>query len=465
MAQRDLTQGSLVTHLIAMVGPAALGMVFSTLYNVVDTFYAGWISTDAQAGLSVSFSVFMILTSIGFGLSQGASALIGGAIGARKADDAKATAAQALVFAALLGVTLAMVGVAITSTALTLLEAPPGVFDAADSYLRLLFLGLPGFLIGFTANGILTAQGDTKSNRNAQLAAFLANLALNPLLIYGIAGVPGLGFDGIAISTALIQTCVALWLTRRALATDAMSGASANDARPTAKVIAALTRQGAPASFAMIVMMFGMLIIQSHLQPFGAPAIAGYGIAFRVEQLILLPILSISFSVMPMVAQNYGAEDYDRVQQAVTMAASAALACAIAGAIVLALGGVAVTSLFTSDEATIAAGASYLRLAALMMPAYAFMFILTALFQGLRRPIWSVVIGLYRQVAALAVLPPLFAYRFDLGLDGIWIGLFAAVWTGLVLALVIAVVVCRRALGQFRVDFGAFRQDNTPLAP
>ncbi|WP_340107684.1 MATE family efflux transporter [Pikeienuella sp. HZG-20] len=455
MAERDLTTGRLAAHLRAMIGPAALGMAFTTLYNVVDTFYAGWISTEAQAGLAISFTVFMALMAIGFGLSQGASALIGGALGAGRLEHARALAAQALTLAALLGVALAAIGVAVSDSAMAAIGAAPDVAAAASDYLRLLFFGLPGFLVGLTANGVLTAQGDMAANRTAQIAAFGANLALNPILIYGVFGLPGFGFDGIALSTVLIQIGVAAWLVAKALRTRALTGAGLRDARPSAPVLDALVRQGAPSSLTMLVMMIGGLIIQAHLQPFGAAAVAGFGVAFRVEQLILLPILSISFVLMPMVSQNFGAGDHDRVRQAATLTAVVALSLSLIGGLALAAGGAAMVTLFTGDPAAVAAGAAYLRVAALMMPAYALMFLVTALFQGLRRPVWSAVIGLYRQVVALTLFPALFV-SLGWGLSGVWAGLFAAVWSGFALAFALAVFVCRRRIGGLRPDFAAF---------
>lgn len=457
MAERDLTQGPLGGHLKAMVVPAALGMLFTTLYNVVDTYYAGWISTEAQAGLSVSFSAFMLLMSVGFGLSQGASALIGSALGARSVESARAVACQALVLAGLFGGGLGLLGALQSDSMLRAMGADSSVFAAAHDYLIILFCGLPSFLIAFTANGVLTAQGDTQANRTAQIAAFAANVALNPLLIYGAFGVPGLGFDGIALSTVLIQTGVAIWLVRRALATRAMERARWLDGVPTAPIALDLFKQGAPASMTMMVMMVGGLIIQVHLQPFGAAAVAGFGIAFRVEQLILLPILSISFSLMPMIAQNYGASDYDRVRQATTLALAVALSLAAIGALLLAIGGVAMTRIFTDDQDAIKSSAAYLRMAALMMPAYTAMFIITAFFQGLKRPIWSVAVGVYRQILALMLFPWLFVHVFDFGLAGVWFGLFVAVWSGFVLAGALAIFVGRQTIGEISPDFSAIR--------
>lgn len=293
------------------------------------------------------------------------------------------------------------------------------------------------------------------ANRTAQIVAFGANVLLDPLLIYGAFGIPGLGFDGIAISTALIQSCVAIWLVRKALGTRALSGVCIRDFLPGRQIAFALFRQGAPSSLTMMVMMFGGLIMQAHLQPFGAPAVAGAGISLRVEQLILLPILAISFSYGPMVAQNFGAGDYDRLRQATTLAVIVILVMSMTGAVALAIFGAAMMRIFTGDEATVAAGVSYLRAAALMMPAYSMMFLVNALFQGLKRPIWSVLIGLYRQILALAVFPQVFI-ALGWGLSGIWAGLFVAVWSGFILAMVMAYRIAGDAIGGLRADFRGF---------
>ncbi len=457
MAERDLTTGALADHLRQMAVPAALGMVFTTLYNVVDTYYAGWISTAAQAGLSVSFAAFMMMMAVGIGLNMGAGALIGGALGEKDSEKARAFSAGAIGAAAILAILLMIIGLVWGDALLALMQVGDEVFSTASSYLFVMFFGLPAFMIGFTANGVLTAQGDTDTNKQAQMIACLANVGLNPLLIYGALGLPGLGFHGIAVSTILIQTGVATWLVTRALKTTAMQGVTLAQFLPSAALTFDLIKQSAPASLNMMVMMTGGFLIQTHLQPFGAAAVAGYGIAFRVEQLILLPILAISFATMPMVAQNFGAKDYDRVRQAVTLAWSVALAMSLIGAILLALGGVAMTRLFTDDPAAVASGAAYLQLAALMMPAYSLMFIINSFFQGVKRPIWSSAIGVYRQIFALALFPALFIAYTDWGLTAVWAGLFVAVWSGFVLAFTLAFLIGGKAIGGMRLDFAGLR--------
>lgn len=458
MAERDLTHGALAGHLRKMAVPAALGMVFTTLYNVVDTYYAGWISTEAQAGLSVSFSAFMMMMAVGIGLNMGAGALIGGALGEKNPDKARALSAGAIGAAALLALVLMIAGILWGDGLLHLMRVGDEVFATASSYLGVMFFGLPAFMVGFTANGVLTAQGDTDTNKQAQMVACLVNIGLNPLLMFGASGLPGLGFHGIAVSTILIQCGVAVWLVTRALKTTAMQDVTLSQFLPGFSLTVELIKQSAPASLNMMVMMAGGFLIQTHLQPFGAAAVAGYGIAFRVEQLILLPILAISFTTMPMVAQNFGAKNYDRVRQSVTLAWSAALSLSLIGAVALALGGVAMTRIFTDDPAAIASGAAYLQLAALMMPAYSLMFIITSFFQGVRRPIWSSAVGIYRQIFALALFPALFVAYTDWGLTAVWAGLFAAVWSGFVFAFFLTFMISRQTIGGMKLDFAGVRE-------
>ena len=117
----DLTTGSLTQHFLRLAVPAAIGMVFSTLYNVVDVFFAGMIGTDAQAGLAISFQAFMVFISIGFGLSAALTALVGNTIGAKKIANASKIAAQGVSFAIIASILLIGAALFISPSLLSLL--------------------------------------------------------------------------------------------------------------------------------------------------------------------------------------------------------------------------------------------------------------------------------------------------------------------------------------------------------
>ncbi|WP_085905330.1 MATE family efflux transporter [Kiloniella majae] len=452
--ERDLVRGSLPEHFKALAIPAGIGMLFNTLYNVVDTFFAGMISTDAQAGLSVSFTVFFILIAFGIGLGQGISALVGTAIGAKNQPEnhknpdhsfpPKDIAAQGLSFATLFSGVLCVAGYYAIPHLLDLLGVYNGYRTLAHDYLMLILFAAPAFMIAFAANGILSAQGDTVTNRNALIGGFVANCLLNPLFIFGAFGIPGLGFDGLAISTVIIEWFVAFYLLSHALKSRAMAQTKLSCFTPHLKIIKDTVAQGAPASLNFLTITIGVFVIQYFLQPFGATAVAAYGIALRIEQLILLPGLGLTIVLLPIIAQNHGAKELDRVRYAFWWCVLTGIGMMLIGALLLLIGGKFLLGLFTQDPDVISVGFDYLLLAAPMLPAYLTLFAMMSFFQGIKRPIWTVWIGIYRQIFASAGFATLFIYVLNWGAWGVWAAVFTAVWSGLLLSTIILLIVARK---------------------
>ncbi|MEH6630971.1 MAG: MATE family efflux transporter [Halopseudomonas aestusnigri] len=451
--ERDLIQGNIAGHFRALAIPAGIGMLFNTLYNVVDTFYAGLLSTDAQAGLSVSFTVFFILIAFGIGLGQGISALVGSAVGAKKGTEAKDLAAQGLSFACLFSIFIGIGGYYATPLLLDLLGVSNGYRDLAIAYLHIIMFAAPAFMVAFASNGILSAQGDTVTNQRALIGGFLANCILNPLFIFGIPsfliipGFSGLGFDGLATSTVVIEWGVALYMLRQAVGSRVMEHSKLHCFILRWQTVRDIIAQGAPASLNFLTITIGVFVIQYFLQPFGANAVAAYGIALRIEQLILLPGLGLTIVLLPLIAQNYGAQNFDRIRYAFWWCVCIGSAMMLGGAFILLLGGRFLLGLFTADPSVIDIGYDYLLIAAPMLPAYLTLFAMMSFLQGIKRPIWTVWIGIYRQIFASAGFAALFVYILDWGPWGVWVAVFTAVWTGLVLSSVILYAVARTRIG------------------
>ena len=140
----DLTKGSLAGHFLRLAVPAAIGMVFSTLYNVVDVFFAGLVSTDAQAGLAISFQAFFVFVTIGFGLSSAMTALVGNAIGAKDTAEASKTAMQGIGFAILASALLIMIALFLGPHLLAFISTEGAYRDAGTAYFTILLFSLPG---------------------------------------------------------------------------------------------------------------------------------------------------------------------------------------------------------------------------------------------------------------------------------------------------------------------------------
>ena len=203
-------------HFRTLAIPAAFGMLFTTLYNVVDVYYAGLLSTDAQAGLAIGYQAFFILMAVGFGLSSALSTLVSNAKGSGDAAEAQRYVVQGLAFCGVITASCMVIGWFLGPDLIVLVSEPGAYRDAAMGYFYWLIFALPGFLLAYGGNGILQAHGDSRSMQRALMAAFIANIGLNPLFMFGLPGVwSGMGFNGIAAATIISQTGVMVYILVR----------------------------------------------------------------------------------------------------------------------------------------------------------------------------------------------------------------------------------------------------------
>jgi putative MATE family efflux protein len=448
MIEHDLTIGSLGGHFRRLAVPAAIGMLFSTLYNVVDTFYAGFFGTPAQAGLAVGFQAFFILVAIGFGLSSAMSALVGNAKGRKDNAEARHLAAQGIGLSVLATLLMAVIAVLTGPALIALVSEPGGYRDAGLGYFNWLIFALPGFIIGPCANGILQARGDNVSMQRALIVAFFVNVALNPLLMFGIPGViGGIGFNGIALATILSQTGVAMFILTRVFGRAMMQDLRMVEFKPIPAKYYQIATQAFPTGFALLVTFSSGFIVQYAVKGYGEAALAAYGISMRVEQLFLLPSIGVTMSLVAIAAQNFGAGNDARVREAFHR-------CWAIGVVITAVafpflwwGGGMATRVFSDDPEVIRMGGLFLKVEAVILPIYVILFSVNALLQALQKAAWTMWIGIYRQWIGIALFIWLFAYVMDGGLLGVRLGIAFGVGTGLILSLWIAVWVAKDRIG------------------
>jgi putative MATE family efflux protein len=435
----DLTTGPMSRHFRTLAIPAAFGMLFATLYNVVDVYWAGRLSTDAQAGLAIGYQAFFVLMAIAFGLSSALSALVSNAKGSGNSDETQQFAAQGIAYG-IIATLLAMVIGMITGPMLIRLVSEPGAYrDAALGYFNVLIFALPGFFLAYGGNGILQAHGDSRSMQRAMMVAFLVNIGLNPLLMFGVPGVwGGMGFNGIALSTIISQTGVMVFILTRIFKLDMMQGVTRDAFRPVMDIFRQITAQLIPASAAMMVMFISGFVVQFALKEFGGAAVAAYGVALRIEQILLLPVLGMTGALLPIAGQNFGAQEHDRVRAALKFCWTTGFIMTAIAAPILLFGGSFAMSLFSDDPEVIRIGTSYLRVDAFLFPIYMMLFSINSLLQALKKPIWTLWISIYRQGFGVAFFIWVFIAVLDFDVWGVWLGIATAVTSGWVLALIVA---------------------------
>lgn len=399
------------------------------MFNFVDTYCAGLISTDALAALSLSFPVFFIILSAGSGLSQGGTALIANALGARDRASARTLIAQSITFAIMVGVVLGFVGHAASPALFRYLGAEGDYLRVALEYMNVIMYGAAFFILQMALNATLNAQGDTRVFRNVLVVGFFANCLLNPWLMYGWLGAPALGIAGIAWATVLVQVAGCAVLLRHVLRLELCQGLTFNDFVPHWPRMRQIAAQAGPAAMNMLTVALGIFVITKFVSAFSKEAVAGYGIATRIEQVLLLPTIGLNFAVLALVGQNNGAGRRDRVAEAWhTCIKYGLLMMLVGGVILFAVRHLAMTA-FTTDAEVIARGSDYLGIAAITLCAYPILFQTVFMLQGLKRPAYGLAIGLWRQIIAPLLVFNLLAYTLGMGVWGIWWGICVVTWT------------------------------------
>jgi putative MATE family efflux protein len=415
--------------------PTSIGYFFNTMFNVVDTYYGGKVSTEALAALSLSFPVFFLIIAVGAGISTGATALIGHALGAGDRAEAEHLAAQTISFGLANGALVALVGFNIAPWLFSLLGGTGAVLTLALSYMNAIFSGSLFFLVNFVLNSILNATGDSKSFRNFLVTGCILNFFLDPWFLYGGFGVPAMGVAGVAWATVLIQALGNLYLLARVRRNGILSGFHWRDLVPQRRAYLELFKQGFPSSLNMMTVGIGIFVITWFVARFGHDAVAGYGIATRIEQIALLPVMGMNVATLALVAQNKGAGNLERVVETVGKALKAGILLmgfGTAGAYFLAR---PLMGLFTKDPAVIEIGVSYLRIEAFVLIAYVILYTSVSVLQGLKRPAFPLAIGFLRQILLPLPVFYLLAVAFGWGLTGIWWGIFFVTWGAACIAL------------------------------
>jgi len=389
-----------IIHLFLKIAiPSSVGTVFMTLFNVVDTFFAGKISPNALAALAQTFPVYFIIIALGVGLSIGTTSLMANALGEKNNQKASYYFAQSIFLAVLTSIIVTFLGIYLGPSIILLMNDNYETMLLSMDYLNIIFMGSIFVFIQMAINSSLSAIGETKPYRNILIVSFFLNILLNPIFIFGYGIIPSMGMQGLAISTIISQALGTIYIIYRFTNTDLSKFLSLNNFKPEFKILTDLLKQGIPAAIGMTMISVGVFIILFFISQYGDLALAGYGTAIRYEQLFLLPVLGLNTAVLSMVGQNYGAKKILRVEEIYDKALI--FGCTfmfISGFIIFFTAELAI-NLFTNDPEVIMFGTKYLKITSLMAPIYPIFFISNALIQGLKKANIVMFLTLGRMVA------------------------------------------------------------------
>ena len=423
MSYQDLTTGDIRLHIRRLAIPAAVGFFCHTLYNMTDTFYAGFIGTGAQSSLAFAFPMFFILLSFCVGIGQTVTAHTANALGADKRHRAAYYVGQGVVLVFVVNVAIWLVLLPMTDSIVGLMGATGAVRQQATQYSLIIFAGAPLFLLSFLINGALQALGNTTAFRNSVIGAVLLNIVLDPILMFGWLGLPALGVAGVAWATVISEglgLVYLLWVVSRTVIGENFRWVFCS---PRFSLLIRLAHNGLAPTARMLGIGLFFFFVTGCLGRLDIDAVAAYGIALRVEQMFILPTIGLEVALLAFAGQNLGAAQAVAARQGY-------YACIRYGLLVAAVGGVLIFTVgdfliapFSGDERVRDYGVVYLRFAAVAGLCYVVVNLAGAvLIAGLK-----VKAILFVSLARLLVLPAFFFWLFVIVLDGrvngIWWGI------------------------------------------
>ena len=394
-----LTKDPIWTLLRRVTIPASVGSLFQTFYNLVDTWFAGRISAEAIGAIAKSFPIYFTIIAVGVGLGAATNALIGNSIGEKKIRVASLYVAQSLIFAVLVSIIVTIFGLNASNYLLGVMGSDEAGIILTREYLDIIFYGTFIVLIQISLNGTLNAQGDTRSYRNVLIFSFFLNIFLNPLFIWGYGFIPGFGIAGLAIATVISQSIGTIYLAFKVNNCQIRNYLKPQCFIPKFEYLKSLTNQAVPVMFSMLFIGVGIFNILYFIGKFGDLATAGYGAALRVEQVFLLPVIGLNTAVLSIGGQNFGAKAYNRIRELYTKALFFGISFMTVAGVIIFFGAEFFVSLFTDNQEAVMSRAIYLKVAALIGPIYPVFFITTAVFQAVKKPLYSLYLSILRLTA------------------------------------------------------------------
>ena len=354
----DMTDGSIVRHIIGFALPLLVGNLFQQLYNTVDTWVVGnYVSNEAFSAVGTVGPIINMLIGFFMGLSSGAGVVISQYYGARKYDEVEKTVHTAIVMTLVIGVAFTFLGLGLIPYMLRLMKTPPEVFPESTAYLTIYFSGLIGLMLYNIGAGILRAVGDSKRPFYYLVVCAVLNTVLDLVFVL----VFRMGVEGVALATILSQCVSAALVMITLLRTDECIKLRLRKLRVHWALLKKIFRVGIPAAIQMAITAFSNIFVQSYINYFGADCMSGWTAYAKVDQLLFLPMQSIALASTTFVGQNLGCGQEARARKGVRVSVSLACGATVLLMIPVLIFAAPVVSFFNDKPEVVAYGSLLLR--------------------------------------------------------------------------------------------------------
>ncbi|MCL9776823.1 MATE family efflux transporter [Vibrio methylphosphonaticus] len=417
--------------LISMAAPAAFGMLMTFTFQLIDTYFVGMLGTDQLAAMSFSYPVYILVVSLFMGSAVGVSSTVAKALGEGDVEKARRLTSVSLLVFMLLTVILTLVGLLTSDYLFKALGAREALLPTVKQYMIPLFIGMAALVGGLIGNAALMAKGVLIRSTIVMAIGGVVNVIFDYWLIFGIGPFPAMGLEGAAIATVISWLTILIAMTALLVKESLITSNVIITLKQTIEELTSIFHVALPAIAAQLLNPIAIAVITRSVAQYGDDAIAAFGIATRIESLVLVGILSLSVVMTPFIAQNYGAKRWLRLDSAVAHSGRLTVYWGMLAFIVVAFFSESIIGLFTSSQAIVELGSTYLWVVGASFPLFGLSLVTTSFLNGVQVPRLSLKLTL---VKSLLLTIPLAVIGSTWALNGIWLGVSLANLLGAIYA-------------------------------
>ncbi|RLF26709.1 MAG: MATE family efflux transporter [Thermoplasmata archaeon] len=416
--------------------PAAVGLIVSNSYNLVDTIFVGRLGVSAISALSVVFPIQMILASVAYGVGIGSSSLISRLLGRGDMERAGLAAGNSIFLSLIFWLVFAFVGYFFSESLVGLFVSDAQVMSLGAMYIRIILLGSIFLFYLRMALNILQGQGNYFLPMFIMVLTACLNIVLDPLLIFGWWVIPSLGLEGAAIATVVSRLVGCVLITFILMSSKNEVDIRISGIRMDGGVVKNIFDVGAPMIMMQLLMSITVAGTNRILEDVSITAIAVAGIYYKLQSFVLIPVLGLSRSFTPIIGYNYGARNYVRMREAVREAVFFSFVISMIGFLIFQIFPGDLVRVFNADPSLTSMGVEAFRRINLLFYVMGPSLIIISFFQGIGQGMKILYILMIRQF--IIFFPVLYVFTTLFGLPDLWFAFpisdMAAVIIGLILS-------------------------------
>lgn len=404
--------------LLGMSLPIMASMLVQALYNVVDSIFVARISEDALTAVSLAFPIQAVMIALGGGMGVGVNAILSKALGEKDFDSVNKAAMNGVFLSLINYIIFVIVGLFIVRPFYVSQTSDPEIIGHGVDYLTLVCCLSFGIYFQFIFERLLQSTGRTVATMITQTTGAVINLILDPILIFGLLGMPAMGVKGAAIATVIGQIVAAILSFMMNIRVNKEIQLRFRGFRPDRKMIGRIYAIGLPSIIMQSIGSIMVYGINKILIAFSSTATAVFGVYFKLQSFIFMPVFGLNNGMVPVLAFNFGARRRDRMISTIKYAVLYAFIIMMTGTAAFWLFTDKLLLLFSASDNMVSMGIPALRIISLSFPFASFCIIIGSVFQALGRAVYSMINSIMRQIVVL--LPVAYLLSLSGNVNNVW---------------------------------------------